>query len=169
MSRNIASKKGQEIAAEQSRTSSRVVYRYVDEISARCSGEKFLKSTSRPWRGKVSTSHLRVFLPPRTTTTKVCLWINFVAHHRVYLPFIITFPPSLAFLASRTASAKTRFSWEIYIEKRHLAFLRDILWSPINLIGEKYKVLELCIFMSHFSNFFLLYFIWILLFINNTS
>lgn len=30
------------------RTSSRVVYRYValDEISARCSGEKFLKSTS---------------------------------------------------------------------------------------------------------------------------
>lgn len=48
MSRNIASKKGQEIADGRPRTSSRVVYRYValDEISARCSGEKFLKSTS---------------------------------------------------------------------------------------------------------------------------
>lgn len=48
MSRNIASKKGQEIADGRPRTSSCVVYRYValDEISARCSGEKFLKSTS---------------------------------------------------------------------------------------------------------------------------
>lgn len=48
MSRNIASKKGQEIVDGRPRTSSRVVYRYValDEISARCSREKFLKSTS---------------------------------------------------------------------------------------------------------------------------
>lgn len=83
----------------------------------------------RPRRGKVSTNHLRVFLPPWTTTAKVCLWINFVASSR--LPAVYYYFPAVARVPASQPS-KMRLSRGFSCKKRDPPlFFCGILWPTI--------------------------------------
>lgn len=127
--------------------SSRVVYRYAGSwrnIGGDVAGRSFWKAL-RPRRGKVSTSHLRVFLPPANDNGQSLLMNKFRR--------IIAFTRRLLLLSrrhSRTASSQPRprkralltrgggeerrggeTERELYIKRRHLFSSWLTLRSPI--------------------------------------
>lgn len=118
MSRNIASKKGQEIADGRPRTSSRVVYRYValDEISARCSGEKFLKSTSALARESFDQPSTSV--PSAENDNGQSLLMNKFRRIIAFTRRLLLSRRRVARVSSLAAeSAKTRFSRGFYMKR----------------------------------------------------